>query len=144
MLTMLTSCASLPSGKTRELSDGQKEQLLRQRVQAIWDATVRQDRSTVYDMLDPFFRVKVDKSFFLAMKGFVTYFDTEIKAVEVKGNVARAAVRVEYETRGLHMHGKEVKPERKETVTMETWLFIDGNWYREFVDNLSETSVAKY
>lgn len=141
---LLISCSSLLISKSQDISDEGKEILLKERVQTLWEGMVKRDRGLMYDMYDPFFRINVNKMQFVGMNMPIYYFNPELKLYEIKGNVARINVKVEYEVRGVKLHGKEVKEPRKETVTTETWLFIDDNWYRQYVDNLSEASLVKY
>jgi hypothetical protein len=141
---LLVSCATTTGQSGRSLSPETKEALLRERVMTMWNAQVKGDRATMYDLYDPFYRAKENKGAFVGTAVPLFYYNPEIKEIGVKGNVATVRVQMEYELRRYMVRGREVSQAKQQVVTTETWLFIDGNWYRLFFDNLTEAPVARY
>ncbi|MCG2720930.1 MAG: hypothetical protein L6290_02785 [Thermodesulfovibrionales bacterium] len=138
-------CATV-GGPPGQMSEASREALLKERVMKMWEAQVTGDRATMYDMYDPFFRARVKKGLFADKDtSYISYYNPMVESVDIKGNVAHVRVKMEYEVKGLDMPGggKYDEP-RKENITNETWLFIDGTWYRQFIDYITEAAFAKY
>ncbi len=130
--------------ETKEITAEKKEQLLRERVNAMWDAQIKRDRRVMYDLYDPFFTSRVTKDWFAGQNMPAHYSNTEIQEVDIKGNVANVKVKIVFEIKDVMLLGKLHSEPPKESVTSETWLFIDGNWYRQFIDYITDSSIAAY
>jgi len=144
VLVMLTigACATI-NGPS--LSESQKEALLKERATELWKAQAAGDRAKIYDLYDPFYRVRVKKGLFSDKTIPIKYYNPEVVAVDIKGNVATVQVKMEYETKGLMSRsGKKFDQPKKETITNETWLFMDGTWYRQYIDYISDATFADY
>jgi hypothetical protein len=37
-----------------------------------------------------------------------------------------------------------VDAKKKDNVTNETWLFVDGNWWRQYIDYMIDFTFAKF
>lgn len=121
------------------------EALLRERASEFWTATVNKDRGRAYDLFDPFFRALVTKEWWIAQGGNVGYYGFEIAGVNVRGNVASVSVKLSYQLKYFSTHfGKEIEGEKTEKIITEKWLFIDGNWYKQFVDGITDGTFAHY
>ena len=143
---LMAGCAAMPGFRQTalEMDPAEKEALLRQRVQEIWHAQANDDRETMYEYYDPFFRARVKKGFFGVKTVPIYYFNPAIESLEVRGNVATVRVRMEYEVRGYPGQLGPIDVPRKQNVDHETWLFIDGTWYRQYINYLTDSSFAKY
>lgn len=145
VILAVAACATInrPDG---ELSDPQTEALLKERATEMWKAQASGNRAEMYDFYDPFFRARVKKGSFTDKEvEFIKYYNPEIFDVDIKGNVATVRVKMEYEIKGLTApSGRKIDQPRKENITNETWLFIDGNWYRQFIDYMTDSSIANY
>jgi len=142
---LLVSCATAPSGGGHSLGAAEKEQLLRERVMMAWNAMVERDRGKIWEMYDPFFRARQPKGLYEARKMSVYYYDPQIREVDIKGNVAIVKVRVDYEVKDIKTRlGKVINEPKKETISTDTWVFMDGNWYRQYISNISESSLLQY
>lgn len=126
------------------IGQGERERLLRERVMKMWAAQVEGDRNAMYDLYDPFFRARLDRDPYKEQKLHAKYYNPEITSIDIKGNIAEVGVKVEYELSGIVMMGRPVKEPRKETITNEIWLFMDGTWFREFVEYITESRIAIY
>lgn len=143
---LIAGCATKSrfGGIVPVMDPAEKEELLRQRVQEMWHAQVNGDRETMYDYYDPFFRARVTKGYFAGITIPIFYYDPVVDSVEIKGNVAEVRVSMEYEVKALQGKLGTIDVPRKHNVDRETWLFVDGNWYRQYIDYISESSFAKY
>lgn len=145
---LITGCATTGvgqqvSGCYRDIPEKEKRELLLKRVNERWAAMVAQDFSRVYDLFDPFFRARVSREGYLAMRNVdVEYINPTVSSVEIKGNVAHVVVEYEYKVRAIK--GKEVSlPARKGTVE-EYWLYIGDNWYNQFINYAFGDTFAIY
>jgi hypothetical protein len=141
---LLVSCATATTGTRHTLSKEEREKLLRERVMTVWTAMVSGDRGIVYDMYDPFFRAKKNRAEFKSMPMKIYYYNPAIEGIDIKDNVATVRVRETYEIKGIRMFGKEVNQSPKDAVTTETWIFIDDNWYRQYINYIMDESLADF
>ena len=135
---VLVSCATATTKTSQALSKEEKEKLLRDRVMTVWTAMVGGDRGIVYDMYDPFYRAKQDRDAFKGKAINIYYYNPYIEEIDIKGDVATVKVRQTYEIKGIKMLGKEVNQPPKEAITTETWIFVDNNWYREYINYIMD------
>jgi uncharacterized protein YchJ len=138
-------CATV-SRTSGDLDAEQKEALLRSRAMEMWNAQIVGDRFAMYELYDPFFRARVRKGQFADKElAYIKYYNPEVYAVHIEGNVAQVRIKMEFEVKGLVLKSGKVHDEpRKENITNETWLFIDGTWYRQFIDYITDSTFAKY
>ncbi|HWR59203.1 MAG TPA: hypothetical protein VN328_09975 [Thermodesulfovibrionales bacterium] len=141
---LLVSCAATAVKSEYSPGPAEKELLLRERVKMMWDAQSKGDRAAMFDLYDPFYRAKQSKEAFVKPTVTINYYDPEIAMVQIQGNVATVRVKVEYELKSFVARGRVISEPKKQVVNTETWLFVDGNWYRQFIDNISESTVANY
>lgn len=146
LLIVLTIGACATAHKSSDLSDVGEETLLKERATEMWKAQAAGDRAKMYELYDPFFRARVKKGIFADKDiPYMHYYNPEVLAVDIKGNVATVRVKMEYEIKELTApDGRKIDQPRKENITNETWLFIDGNWYRQYIDYMTDSSIAKY
>lgn len=144
VLCAISGCATV-NRQSVEMTGAEKEVLLKQRIMAMWIAQVGGDREVMYDFYDPFFRARSSKKAFAGKSIPIHYFNPQIAAVDIKGNVANVSVKMEYEIKDIMApSGKLLSQPMTKTATKETWLFIDGTWYREYFDAFTESSMADY
>jgi len=147
LLIVLTigACATI-NRSADGLSDVQKEALLKERATEMWKAQTANDRAKMYELYDSFFRARVKKGTFADKEvAYIKYYNPEVLDVDIKGNVATVRVKMEYEIKGLMgTRGEKIDQPKKENITHETWLFIDGNWNRQFIDYMTESSIVQY
>ena len=128
----------------RETAAPQKTAMLRSRAEAFWKALMAQDYETAYGLFDPFFRGRFRKVDYLASTGMVKYHNFEIKDVQVEGNMGRVTLRYKYEIPTVSTRlGPLTRPPTKVKIT-ETWLFIDGNWYKEYRSESTDAVFGRY
>ncbi|MTW19811.1 hypothetical protein [Allochromatium palmeri] len=129
-----SEATSVPADRKPELESA---------VHAAWKAITAGDQAAVYEAYDPFYRAKLD---FERYRSSVTPFTLqgyEIQDLVVQGNEAQVtiladipAARADERSKGS---GSSVR-----YMIRETWLHVDGRWYRKFVDDLSGASAIAY
>lgn len=136
---MMSSCATVSS---RTLTKEDKERLLKERAVECWEALKEGDRGKVYDMYDPFFRARATKEWFVGSAAPIYYNHFEVKALDIRGNVAYVLMEVAYKIEHIGL-GKPYTHEDTQLFS-EKWLFIDGNWYRQHIDKRTDGTFAHY
>ncbi len=131
------------SKQEKVLTSLDKEEMLKKRVFDFWQAKVNSDREKQYDFYDPFFKFHVSKDNFKTMGTNINYENPQIQEVIIEGNVASSKVTVVYFGE-LPGRLKPVAIEKTPAEINQTWLFMDENWYLEFIDNINETKFTRY
>ena len=134
----------LAKKKKRDLSQKKKEDSLRKRLEDYWNGMVKKELNTTYGLHDPFYRARIPFEYYASHRGPMVYHSYTIEDIKVEGNVASVKVKVVYEVPKLTFSNQVTSIPRKETVIEDTYLFIDGLWYRKFVDALSGGSAINY
>jgi hypothetical protein len=117
---------------------------LKARVDQYWNVRVKADWSKSYDFMDPFYRSSVDKDTYIKTQGKVKYYGFSQKSEPVISGV-RAAVGVTYDSEvpTFMLDGKPFEIPRKETTTLQPWVWLDGEWYVVFEDLMGGKSIPK-
>jgi len=134
----------IASKKEKGISLKKKEALLRERVRAYWEGMIKKDLKTTYNTHDPFYRARIPFDYYASHRGPMVYHNYNIESLKIEGNVASVRIKVKYDVPKIIILGKEASIPPKEITIEETYLFIDGTWYRKFVDALSGGSAINY
>ena len=139
-----SDAARLASRREPAVTIGKKEKLLRERVSAYWKGMIKKDTKTTYQLHDPFFKAKIPYDYYASHRGPMVYHAYAIEAVKIDGNVAKVKIRVKYEVPKINMLGKETSVPPTDVSADDVYIFIDGTWYRQFIDSLSGGSAIDY
>ena len=121
------------------------DERLRQRVTEYWQAMQREDYAVSYAMHDPFFQTLVDRQMYFQKMGTIKYSALRIDAVERIGKIAKVKLTVEaFVPEFKTPSGKIYSRPKAEYPMIETWLFISGDWYREYYEESSERRFTQY
>jgi hypothetical protein len=120
------------------------EASLRDRVGAFWNAFIDEDYRRVYWMMDPFYRARVSEKAHLNQMGVIKYHSYEIKGVEIIGTVAKVSSTVELSVPEVRFGREKFSKERAPMDFVETWVFVDGEWHREFMSESTGTRFTPY
>jgi hypothetical protein len=128
ILLMLTSGCSL------YLMKANSEEALKQRAQRVWEAKMKGDWGTVYDMADSKFRQGTSREQFmtgskLVVKGFT------ITEAKVSADSKEGIVTVKFKTM--------VMTYNLEPILKENWVFEDGAWRLKLSDQKTLFDVPK-
>ena len=74
----------------------------------------------------------------------MVYHGYFLEDLKIEGNVATVKIKVKYDVPKITILGKETSIPPKEITAEDTYLFIDGTWFRKFVDALSGGSAIDY
>lgn len=118
---------------------------LEQRVAAFWSALLNADYPAAYALFDPYFRLRMRESDYVAQSGRVKHHRFQIKDVDIQGQVAQITVEFVYEIpqMTLPLGGTYTRPETPAAVR-ETWVFIDGQWYKEYRNEIGDFAFTRY
>lgn len=136
--------AAIMSQRQKQLTSGEKEALLRKKVNQYWKSMLQDDVKTAYEIHDPFYRARMPFDYHKARCGSIKYHAFSVEKIELRGNVASVKVNVRYEVPSLMVLGQETSLPEKEIMIHDTYLFLDGTWHRQFIDPLSEGSAIQY
>lgn len=138
---------SLVKSASREetaLSLEKKDALLRERVKAYWEGMIKNDMKTPYETHDPFYKARIPFEYYVSHRGPMVYNAYSIEGVNIQGNIATVKIKVTYEIPRITILGKETSMPPKEVTAEDTYLFLDGTWYRKYVDAMSGGSAIDY
>ena len=130
--------------KEKVISPEEKKKLLVESVKSYWEGMINKDFKTTYELHDPFYRARIQFDYYSSRRGPMVYHKHEINDVTIRGNEAIVKSTVNYEIPKFRIMGRESSMPPRDFPIEDIWLFIDGKWYRKFVDALSEGSAIKY
>lgn len=131
------------AAKQRDPERG-SEARLRERVQSFWQASEAQDLSTSYALQDPFYRAQIGYEAYKTGRGMIKYESHEILDVTRQGNLAKVRVKFTASVPEVTLKGKPYSQPSKTMEHDEIWLFVDGDWFREFYDQTNDVRFTKY
>ena len=132
-----TAPAGLTSSPSVADAEGQitdpAQDALRQRVEGFWQSLITKDYDGAYGFQDPFYRAKMKAETYRKQMGRIAYREIKVDGIEIEGPVATVKTRVMASIPPFRAGTGEMitRPEKEINIT-ETWLWIDGNWYREY------------
>lgn len=121
------------------------EARLRERMSKYWQAMIDRNYDVSYAFMDPFFRDARTLADYKSMVGFVQYHSYAFDRMAQKGNLAKVALTIEGEVPEFKTpSGKKITQPRKPISFVDTWVFVNNDWYREFYDGVGEISYTRY
>ena len=119
------------------------EKKLRERVSQFWGDRILSNWGGNYDLLDPYFRQRTSREYYIANQLKTIYYSFEIKDIKITDNMASVTIKYTHEVpEFISPQGKKLKvPKRDEEIT-EVWIWIDGDWFRVFKDVKGGSFVA--
>ena len=136
---------SAESFKPAEIQTRASESRLRERVTVYWQAMQDGQYQTAYAILDPFFRHERDLKTYLTNKGVVKYHRYRIVQVAQQGNIAKVQMEIESSVPEFTTSsGKTISHPARTISFVETWVFVNNDWHREYYDELTEKSFTRY
>lgn len=120
---------------------------LKKRVNEFGKAYLEKRYQDAYGFFDPFYRARTPLNNFLATQGRIDYQAYEFaELLGAQGVAANVKVRITASIPPFTSDSK-ARYEGKEPQTMESvgrWLWIDGEWYREYFSEALEKGFTKY
>lgn len=125
----LTGRASARVDSTAGQQRAPDEQLLRDRVTKYWQARMQSNLIAAYPFYEPEFRAAYPVEQFVSSFQRLLRFRPQFQGIEglrFEPDGRSAIVRVKLQTRPDALNGQVL-----DSVSEETWLLIDGVWYRQ-------------
>ncbi len=131
--------------RTSETRAKATEARLHERISTYWQAMQDKQYETAYALMDPFFRNKRDLKTYLSDKGRVLYHRYQIGTVTQQGNIAKAMVEIDASVPEFKApSGKIISQPLKTIPLVQTWLFVNEDWYLEYYDSVAEAALTRY
>ncbi len=107
---------------------------LRQRADAYWQAMRDGEFDKTYDYLDPFFKASTPLERYSATMGKIKYAEAKVGEIRIEGPVARVTTNIRASIPEFKMPttGEVVSRPEREVAVENTWLWVDGEWVKEF------------
>jgi hypothetical protein len=121
------------------------EQALKNRVTTYWKALADSNYESSYSYLDPFIHAAWPVTIYKQRLGMIKYREKiTIDSVQIHGHFADVNLRVTAYVPEFEMAGKKHSAPDREVAITERWLWIDGNWFREYSEESSEIKFTRY
>jgi hypothetical protein len=137
---LVGGCAGLGGVSEEPSSEAHKRQLV-ERATAFWKIMERQEWEKAYDYYDPLFRAAVSRSDYVRSRmSEIRYYNPRVAETSVRGRIADLRVAVEVEVTNLLVApGRTHNMPRHDRLLEVRWLWMDGDWYCQFVGPQSST-----
>ena len=86
--------ATMASRTEPEIASGEKEKMLRERVNSYWEGMIKKDTKRTYELHDPFFKAKIPYDYYASRRGPMVYHSYAIEGAQIEGNVAKVKIKV--------------------------------------------------
>lgn len=126
-------------------SDAERRARLERRVKELWDARIGGDYDKAYDMFDFVYRSILPKTQYLANVGVITYLQSAVDTIEIKGNEAFVNMKLKYEVKPT-MTPFTPKPISVAPIDVDspnTWVWVGNDWYLVYTPSF-EPQPLKY
>jgi len=121
------------------------EDALKSRVMAYWKSMSENNYDESYTLFDPFMRSVWPATFYKQRLGIIKFKPgVEIKRVDIQGHFADVDLIVRAHVPEFEMGGKKQSAPEREVAIRERWVFVDGNWFREYSEESSEIRFTRY
>jgi len=117
-----------------QVSDDRKKRLL-SREQMFWNFYVNREFEKAFAMFDPFARQRLDKRTFVNNIGRFLFLQAKLtgEEAEIIENRGKVKIKVTVDAPNLGFsHGKKMAMERTERTLNESWIWIDGDWFKVY------------
>jgi hypothetical protein len=142
VLAFLAGCAAQTRPMT--MTPEEKESLLRQRIAEFWNSMIDAEWLKAYSYYDPFYRARITKEASMQGKGLIKYYAFNIENIEIRGNIADAKIKVNFEVPKIVLKDKTGSVPRQDRVIDARWLWIYDNWYLEYAGGPMRDKFTQY
>jgi hypothetical protein len=124
----------------------ERYEALTKRVDAFWKAMIAEEYAGAYPIYDPFFRSRISADALISKLGRLHYHSYEIEDTSIDGPLAQVKTKLRYSIGPFQMPmtGEVVSRPEQDVTIDDTWLWIDGEWYREFRSEVQEMDFTQY
>lgn len=136
---------TLPGGQAPDAPLSPAEARLREREKGFWEAMMAGRFDLAYNYLDPFFRARNSLDEYRANMGKIQYQDFQIVGVRIDGPRALVKTKITAEIKPFKGKFGKVISQPKQEVPLDTiWVWVDGDWYREYYSEYKEIRYTRY
>lgn len=123
-----------------------QEQALRKREEGFWEAMLAGDYTKTYAYQDPFFRARNPLDHYLGSMGRIKYTQAEVVDVHIDGPRADVKTRITASVPEFKAPttGEMISQPERTVIVESTWLWLDGDWYREFTIESRDIVFTRY
>jgi hypothetical protein len=138
--------AGADPGGALDKAEEVRVEALRERVLNFWQAMEAGDFRSAYHFYDPFFRALNSEERFTALTGKITYADYETNDITLTGALAQVngTVRANVIPFRAPTTGELIEQDERWVPIRDPWLWIDGQWYREFYSEGKDLKYTRY
>ena len=120
------------------------QERLKQRADAFWQAFEAENYRTVYSMLDPYYRANQSEESFVKMMGAVKYYSHKFDDVRLEGRLGGLKTTVNSAVPEIMIDGNLVSKEPRDHQFWDLWVFVNGDWHRQFYREVSDKRWTRY
>jgi len=120
------------------------ESRLKERITAYYQALMKEDFQSTYALSDPFFRARRSLDNYLKQLGRIKYHSFDIGEIEIRGRLARVVENFEASVPEFEVNGKKVSKPLQPYTYNAYWVFLDGDWYREYYNEANDIRYTRY
>ena len=150
VLRQLTNGAGMASGlvglsNPTKVNDAERQKRLNLRIKTLWEARLKGDYDTAYDIFDFAYKATQTKKSYVNNSGIITYRSYTLGEIAIAGTEASVPVKISYEVKPtvLEATGREITKPVTETDLATKWVWVDNDWFMVFSPAYDAT-VLKY
>jgi hypothetical protein len=119
---------------------------LKIRVNEYGQTLIKKDYQASYNLLDPFYKARVDFLGHLQNQGRISYTTAEFASAAIQGNLATIKFHVIASVPAFtsDVTGKTLQAPIKDMILPMNWLWIDNDWYKEYYSEARELRYTRY
>lgn len=112
-------------------SDTERRAKLERRVKELWDARIAGDYDKAYDSFDFVYKAMMPKKLYLDQAGVITYLQSAVDKIEIKGNEAFVNMKLKYEMKPIMtpFSQKPISVSPVEVESPNTWVWVGNDWF---------------
>ncbi len=119
-------------------ADANKERL-KKRVEQFWSLRVEDKVKETYEFYDPYYRARVQKDEFSALKHRIKFNEFVIGNIDINNNIAMVEVGYQFNVPETIVQGKPFSVEPTKDVLKSRWLWMDNEWYLDYKPAMGES-----
>ncbi|EXJ17188.1 sialidase family protein [Imhoffiella purpurea] len=128
------------------LDNEENRKRLREREADFWKAMIDKDYEKTYSYLDPFFKARVPYETYVSLMGKIKYESAEVESVTIDGPRALVVTDIKASIPEFKAPntGEVLSQPQREAAVKNYWLWLDGNWFREFFVESRDIVFSRY
>lgn len=127
------------------VNDAERRMKLERRIKELWDARIAGDYDKAFDMFDFVYKSITPKKSYLDNAGVITYLQSSVDKIEIKGNEAFVNMKLKYEMKPTMtpFSPKPISVAPVEVESPNTWVWVGNDWFLVYAPSF-EPQPLKY